>query len=54
MESQRSFLVIGLVLVSFLLYQQWLVDYSQPPQVPAQTEQTVSNTVGSAIQHQVM
>ena len=40
MESQRSFLVIGLVLVSFLLYQQWLVDYSPNPQVaPAQTEQ---------------
>jgi YidC/Oxa1 family membrane protein insertase len=49
MESQRSFLVIGLVLVSFLLYQQWLVDYSPAPQVPAQTEQTVNNTVGSAL-----
>jgi len=49
MESQRSFLVIGLVLVSFLLYQQWLVDYSPTPQVPAQTEQAVNNSVGSAI-----
>ena len=50
MESQRSFLVIGLVLVSFLLYQQWLVDYSPNPQVaPAQTEQTVNNAVGSAL-----
>lgn len=48
MESQRSFLVIGLVLVSFLLYQQWLVDYSPTPQVAPQTEQT-DNIVGSAL-----
>ncbi len=49
MESQRSFLIIGLVLVSFLLYQQWLVDYSPRPQVPAQTEQTANNAVASAL-----
>lgn len=35
MESQRSFLVIGLALVSFLLFQQWQVDYNTP--VPQQT-----------------
>lgn len=48
MESQRSFLIIGLVLVSFLLYQQWLVDYSPTPQVAPQTEQT-DNIVGTAL-----
>ncbi|GAB3025973.1 membrane protein insertase YidC [Bowmanella dokdonensis] len=31
MESQRSFLLIGLALVSFLLWQQWQLDYGQPP-----------------------
>jgi YidC/Oxa1 family membrane protein insertase len=49
MESQRSFLIIGLGLVSFLLYQQWLVDYSPTPQVTPQIEQTNNNIVGSAL-----
>ena len=31
MESQRSFLVIGLVMVSFLLWQQWQIDYGPKP-----------------------
>ncbi|MCC2607211.1 membrane protein insertase YidC [Planctobacterium marinum] len=31
MESQRSFLVIGLALVSFLLWNQWQVDYGPKP-----------------------
>lgn len=39
MESQRSFLVIGLLLVSFLLYQQWQVDYNTPAQPVAETAQ---------------
>ena len=34
MESQRSFLVIGLVLVSFLLWQQWQLDYGPQPEQP--------------------
>ena len=40
MESQRSFLVIGLALVSFLLFQQWQVDYNTP--APQQVTQTVA------------
>jgi YidC/Oxa1 family membrane protein insertase len=33
MESQRSFLFIGLALISFLLWQEWQKDYGpQPPQ----------------------
>ncbi|AWL13459.1 Membrane protein insertase YidC [Saliniradius amylolyticus] len=31
MESQRSFLLIGLALVSFLLWQQWQQDYGPKP-----------------------
>ncbi|WP_416306759.1 membrane protein insertase YidC [Neptunicella sp. SCSIO 80796] len=36
MESQRSLLVIGLLFVSFLLWQQWQVDYSPKPVAPPQ------------------
>lgn len=41
MESQRSFLLIGLALVSFLLWQQWQKDYG-PEQVQTVTQE--SNT----------
>ena len=36
MESQRSFLLIGLAMVSFLLWQQWQLDYGPKPleQIP--------------------
>ncbi|SVB26402.1 uncharacterized protein METZ01_LOCUS179256, partial [marine metagenome] len=34
MESQRSFLIIGLALVSFLLWQSWQKDYGPQPVVP--------------------
>ena len=46
MESQRSFLVIGLALVSFLLWQQWQADYGPQPVKPAEayTQQTESDT----------
>jgi YidC/Oxa1 family membrane protein insertase len=40
MESQRSFLLIGLFLVSFLLYQQWQIDYNPVQSVPQTTEST--------------
>ena len=45
MESQRSFLVIGLALVSFLLFQQWQVDYNTPApqQVSAENTQVVTD-----------
>ncbi len=43
MESQRSFLVIGLALVSFLLWQQWHVDYGPKPAEPVGTEQSTSS-----------
>ncbi|GAC12681.1 membrane protein insertase YidC [Aliiglaciecola lipolytica] len=36
MESQRSFLIIGLALVSFLLWQEWQKDYGPQPVKPAQ------------------
>lgn len=41
MESQRSFLTIGLLLVSFLLYQQWQVDYNTPEQAAVETAQPI-------------
>ena len=39
MESQRSFLIIGLALVSFLLWQQWQKDYGPQPIEPVQTQE---------------
>ena len=52
MESQRSFLIIGLALVSFLLWQQWQIDYGPKPIQPVSTESTTEqpiNAVPSAI-----
>jgi YidC/Oxa1 family membrane protein insertase len=34
MESQRSFLLIGLAMVGFLLWQQWQLDYGPKPIAP--------------------
>ncbi|WP_018982156.1 membrane protein insertase YidC [Salinimonas chungwhensis] len=44
MESQRSFLLIGLALVSFLLWQQWQEDYGPKPVAPVQSEQSAQDT----------
>lgn len=52
MDSQRSLLVIGLVLVSFLLWQQWQQDYG-PQTVVSQTSsqtQTPATTTSADIQ----
>lgn len=46
MESQRSLLFIALLVVSFLIYQQWQIDHAPVPVKPAQTmntENTSSN-----------
>ncbi|MGK0272203.1 MAG: YidC/Oxa1 family membrane protein insertase, partial [Cocleimonas sp.] len=40
MESQRSFLLIGLAMVSFLLWQQWQVDYGPQPVQAVQPQQS--------------
>ena len=43
MESQRSFLLIGLAMVSFLLWQQWQVDYApKPTQVTESSSSSVN------------
>jgi YidC/Oxa1 family membrane protein insertase len=39
MESQRSFLLIGLAMVGFLLWQQWQLDYGPKPIAPITTAQ---------------
>ncbi|GAA0860008.1 membrane protein insertase YidC [Aliiglaciecola litoralis] len=45
MESQRNFLLIGLVVVSFLLWNQWQADYGPKPVAPApQAEQMTPST----------
>ncbi len=44
MESQRSFLFIALMVVSFLLYQQWQLDNA-----PAQPQQEVSQYSNDAV-----
>ncbi|WP_346993242.1 membrane protein insertase YidC [Alteromonas gracilis] len=46
MESQRSFLIIGLALVSFLLWQQWHKDYGPQPVEPTAQEQTQQTAQG--------
>ena len=47
MESQRSLLVIGLALVSFLLWQQWNIDSAPKPVTPV-TQNSDSTGSGSA------
>jgi len=46
MESQRSFLIIGLALVSFLLWQQWQKDYGPQPIQTVEAEQTQQSAQG--------
>ncbi|HEA18645.1 MAG: membrane protein insertase YidC [Pseudoalteromonas prydzensis] len=41
MESQRTFLFIGLMLVSFLLFQEWNSDYNAPKVDPSANTQTL-------------
>ncbi len=49
MESQRSFLLIGLALVSYLLWEQWQLDQApQPVNTPAQIEQTAAGVQATA------
>lgn len=42
MESQRSFLLIGLAMVGFLLWQQWQLDYGPQPVAPITTSSQAS------------
>ena len=50
MESQRSFLIIGLALVSFLLWQQWQVEYGpQPVQTPSTIADPLSATPDNGV-----
>jgi YidC/Oxa1 family membrane protein insertase len=53
MESQRSFLLIGLALVSFLLWQQWQVDYSPAPVTTntQSTSVTTDQSTADAVDH---
>ena len=58
MESQRSFLLIGLAMVSFLLWQQWQLDYGPKPleQTPTSVSQSGSTetTVGNSDAPQII
>ncbi|MEG3765809.1 membrane protein insertase YidC [Alteromonas sp. 14N.309.X.WAT.G.H12] len=49
MESQRSFLLIGLALVSFLLWQQWQQDYGPQPVQPEVSEQATVSTTDNGV-----
>ncbi|WP_016954723.1 membrane protein insertase YidC [Catenovulum agarivorans] len=42
MESQRSFLLIGLALVTFLLWNQWQIDQAPQPVAPITAESTTT------------
>ena len=42
MESQRSFLLIGLALVTFLLWNQWQIDHAPQPVAPITAESTTT------------
>ena len=46
MESQRSFLIIGLAFVSFMLWQQWQEDYGPQPVQPIEAQQTTPVSQG--------
>ena len=48
MESQRSFLLIGLALVSFLLWQQWQQDYGPQPVKPV-TSQSADSSADNGV-----
>ena len=48
MESQRSFLLIGLAMVGFLLWQQWQLDYGPQPIAPITSVQTNTGAVSSS------
>jgi YidC/Oxa1 family membrane protein insertase len=48
MDSQRSFLIIALAIVSFFLWQEWQKDYGPKPVVAPVTQQQVSNDNSSA------
>ncbi|MGY5451458.1 membrane protein insertase YidC [Agarivorans sp. MS3-6] len=47
MESQRNLLIIGLLFVSFLIYQQWQKDYGPQPVVTTATN-TATTTAANA------
>ncbi|MFY1026724.1 membrane protein insertase YidC [Actinobacillus seminis] len=42
MDSRRSLLVLALLFISFLVYQQWQVDYNTPQPVAAEQAQTTT------------
>ena len=46
-EQLRMFLIVGLCLVSFLLWQAWVQDYGPKP-VPAPDQATAPSTPGTA------
>lgn len=48
MDSQRSFLIIALAIVSFFLWQEWQKDYGPKPVVAPVTQQQASNDSSSA------
>ncbi|WP_286234173.1 membrane protein insertase YidC [Thalassotalea sediminis] len=47
MESQRSFLFIALMVVSFLLYQQWQLDHAPKPVAQIEQNDNIPNSAGS-------
>lgn len=49
MESQRSFLIIGLALVSFLLWQNWQQDYGPKPIPPVSTANPTSTLTETGV-----
>lgn len=54
MESQKSFLLIGLALVSYLLWEQWQLDHAPKSlPTPTQIEQTAAGVQPSAIESDV-
>ncbi|WP_240224895.1 membrane protein insertase YidC [Rheinheimera hassiensis] len=50
MESQRSLLVIGLALVSFLLWQQWNIDTAPKPVAPVTQQSQTSGSSSADLQ----
>ncbi|WP_028116969.1 membrane protein insertase YidC [Ferrimonas senticii] len=49
MESQRNLLLIGLLFVSFLLFQQWQLDQNPPQHTEATTSQATTNVANADV-----
>ena len=44
MEAQRTYIIVGFAIVTYLLFLEWQEDYNQTPQIPT-PQQSIENTI---------